>query len=147
MKINIRPVQDSDWPALWPLLEEMGQVDSQQSVKQRAAYILRQPDHLLAVAESDRELVGYAWAQDYGPHLRSGHSIVRMHDLLVISAQRRRGVGKQLLNAVKDWAAARGCTWLQWQASRAALPFYERLGLWGDPCPDPEHPFFEVELR
>jgi hypothetical protein len=35
-------------------------------------------------------------------------------------------------------------TWMEWQASRDALGFYEHLGLVGDPCPDQEHPFFEI---
>ncbi|HEY8744951.1 MAG TPA: GNAT family N-acetyltransferase [Chloroflexota bacterium] len=48
--------------------------------------------------------------------------------------------------AVRQWATDQQATWLEWQANTAALPFYERLGFTGDPCSDPEHPFFEIAL-
>lgn len=78
--------------------------------------------------------------------MRTGRSIVRLHDLFVSPTHRRSGIGTQLFGFVARWAKERGATWLQWQASAAALPFYERLGFVGDPCPDPKHPFFEIEL-
>lgn len=59
---------------------------------------------------------------------------------------RRRGVGRALFIAVKDWANEHGVRWLEWQASAEALDFYQRLGLQGDPCPDPGHPYFEIDF-
>jgi GNAT superfamily N-acetyltransferase len=95
------------------------------------------------------ELVGYAAVQDYGPTLRGGddHRMARLHDLYVVPHRRRAGVGRALMAAVFDWAGPR-VRYLEWQAHRdRAAPFYERLGYRGDPCPQPEYPTFEVDLR
>ncbi len=144
---TVRPAQETDLPALWPLLCEMGKTDSEAAVLARTARLLGDSSHCLPVALAGGLVVGYAWAQDYGPHLRSGDRVARLNDLFVAEDHRRRGAGALLLSAVTDWARARGVRWLQWQASADALPFYERLGLFGDPCPDPGHPFFEMEFQ
>jgi GNAT superfamily N-acetyltransferase len=78
--------------------------------------------------------------------LRTGARTARLHDLFVTPDHRRRGIGSALFLAVKTWAERRGVRYLEWQASRAALPFYERLGYTGDPCPQPDYPFFEIEF-
>ncbi len=144
--ITIRPVQDDDWPALWPLLHKMGKTDAEARVRERVRQVNHRDEHFLTVALHEASIAGYVWAQDYGAHIRSGQSTVRMHDLFVAPSYRRCGVGTQLLGAVTSWATERGATWLEWQSGQAALPFYEQLGLTGDPCPDPEHPFFEIDL-
>ena len=69
-----------------------------------------------------------------------------MHDLYVVPTHRRRGVAKRLMGAVEDWARQNDVTYLQWQANRASVPFYEALGLQGVTDPDPEHPFFEIHF-
>lgn len=108
--------------------------------------ILADPLHLLAVAQLEQDLSGYAWAQNYGPHLRAGFATARLHDLFVHKAHRKRGVGKGLLEHVKNWAKGEGITYLQWQANHRSTGFYEALGLEAISDPDPEHPFFEVEF-
>jgi GNAT superfamily N-acetyltransferase len=68
-----------------------------------------------------------------------------LHDLYVAPEWRRRGIGRTLFAAVRRWAEDRSIRWLQWQASTAALPFYEQLGYRGDTESDlREHPFFEI---
>jgi GNAT superfamily N-acetyltransferase len=144
--IAVRPAEPRDFHALWSLLQEMGSTDEQRCVLRRLEQFSRSESHLLAVALVDGKAVGYAWVQDYGPHLRDGKSTARPHDLFVQSTARRLGAGTELLNAVIAWARERGVTWLQWQASQAGTAFYERFGLTGDPCPDPTHPFFEIQF-
>lgn len=126
----------------------MGQTDSESEVRTRLQRILTRDDHLLcvAVAEHNSAVVGYAWAQDYGFHLRSGRSIARLNDIYVAPKHRRSGIGTQLIMAGTAWTIERGVTWLQWQSSAEALPFYRCLGLVGDPCPDPNHPFYEIDF-
>jgi len=142
----IRPCDQEDVNQVVRLAVLMGRAGPDEEVAERIHRIGTLPDHLLCVAGRCGGLIGYAWAQDYGPHLRTGEAIVRIHDLFVEPGMRRRGVGKELFTYARRWAAGRGATYLQWQASRDALPFYAALGLAGDPCPDPEHPFFEIVL-
>ncbi len=61
--------------------------------------------------------------------------------------RRRAGVGTALFRSVREWAATRHVKCLQWQSTEDALPFYRSLGLNGDPCPDPAHPFFEIKFE
>jgi len=142
----IRPCDQEDVNQVVRLAVLMGRAGPDEEVAERIRRIGTRPDHLLCVAGRGGGLIGYAWAQDYGPHLRTGEALVRIHDLFVEPGMRRRGVGKELFTYARRWAAGRGATYLQWQASRDALPFYAALGLAGDPCPDPEHPFFEIVL-
>jgi GNAT superfamily N-acetyltransferase len=52
-------------------------------------------------------------------------------DVVVEQAERGRGIGRRLLEAIEVWATERGATRLQLVADRenaSALRFYERLG-------------------
>jgi GNAT superfamily N-acetyltransferase len=145
---QIRPATPEDWDAILPLLEgvEGVSISSDDTARQRFDYIVQSHDHYLPVAVDRDRIVGYGWVQDYGPHLRSGDRTARLHDLFVDPDYRRRGNGAALFVAIKTWAEYEGMRYLEWQASQAALPFYERLGYTGDPCPQPDYPFFEIEF-
>ncbi|SCG60541.1 GNAT family N-acetyltransferase [Micromonospora halophytica] len=148
--VTVRALTAADWPALWPMLRDMG-VNDQPPEAQRDRYLLLLADPRWAIlgAEADGELLGYAAAQDHGPHLRAGddHRTARLHDLYVSPHRRRGGVGRTLLAAVRDWATGR-VRHLEWQAHHErAAPFYECLGHHGDPCPQPDYPTFHLDLR
>jgi GNAT superfamily N-acetyltransferase len=147
MAVVVRDAIELDWPELWPLLAAMGKVGPPDGVATRFRLALDAADQLLCVAIRDEHVVGYAWAQDRGAHLRSGRRTVRLNDLFVLPECRRSGVGRQLFERSVAWAKARGARWIEWQASSDAVGFYERLGLRSHPDPDPEHPYFEIELR
>ena len=131
------------------MLEAMGGTfDGEESARRRLGRVINNRAELLLVAASGGRLLGYAWAHQGLAHIRGGLSTVRLSDLFVSPSWRRRGVGRQMFDAVLSWARSlEGAAWLEWQASEAAVPFYERMGLYGDPCPDPDHPYFEVKLR
>src|SRR6266542_1677886 len=147
LPVTIRPARAADWPHLWPLLQAMGGTDSETAAHERLRRYAERSEHCLPVAIVEGKLVGYAWAQDYGPHLRSGERTARLHDLYVAPEWRRRGVGRGLFEAIREWAVGHSIRWLQWQASREAVPFYARLGLVGDTKSDLEaHPFYEIDF-
>src|SRR5919199_2524780 len=145
---KIRSATPEDWSAIVPLLEGVeGQaLASNDAARRRFDHIVQSHDHYLPVAIVGDRLVGYGWVQDYGPHLRSGARTARLHDLFVDPDHRRLGIGAALFMAIKTWAGDKGVRYLEWQASLSAVPFYERLGYTGDPCPQPDYPVFEIEF-
>jgi GNAT superfamily N-acetyltransferase len=143
----IRPGAQTDWPAIERLLRAMGFTEGQSSEQLRLRFyeLIRRTDHFVCVSEN-AGLIAYAWAQDLGPHLRSGNATVRLHDLWVDEQARRRGVGRELFESVREWARARPARWLQWQASASAVPFYAALGISPTPSEDNAHSFFEIDF-
>lgn len=143
-QLIIRAGRDHDFPQIWPLFYEMGKIDTQEAVRDRFVKTIHSSSSFLPLALVDNAIVGYAWVQNYGPHLRTGRSIARLHDLYVAPTWRHSRIGTHLFYAVRDWCEQQNIAWLQWQASQAAVAFYTALGLTGDPCPDPTHPFYEI---
>lgn len=139
---RIRPVELSDLPSLWTVAKPYA--DNIESFTDLVAAKRLRSDHFIPVCLMGDQVVGYAWVHDYGVHIRNGLSTARLNDLIVSAEHRHLGVGRALFDSGVTWAEGRGVKWLQWQASTKAVGFYERLGLQGDPCPDPEHPFCEI---
>jgi GNAT superfamily N-acetyltransferase len=147
MNVKFRKATLEDWTNLYPLLEQMGSVQSEEKSRERFERLLEDYLHFIVIAENVENLVGYAWAQSYGVHLRSGDITARLNDLFVISSQRHQGIAKGLLESVITWAKTANVRYLQWQANKTSIAFYERLGHVAIPDPDPEHPFFEIEFK
>lgn len=147
MRVSVRAARDDDWTLLIPLLVGMGGHRGQQELSYaRFLRLADDPAWLVVVADDGEGLVGYAAAQDYGDHLRAGKEgrVARLHDVYVVPKSRNAGVGRQLMDVVVHWASTR-VRHLQWQAHETrAAPFYERLGYRGEPCPQPDHPEFEI---
>lgn len=143
---TVRPAEVSDLESLAPLFDLMGNVE-ESMLGQRFVRVVSDAQHLVIVAAEGNRPIGYAWAQNYGPHLRSGFSYARLHDLVVEPRFRRRGVGRVLFEEVVEWCEGSGVGELQWQASRDASPFYESLGFRGDMRSDlEEYPLYEMTI-
>jgi GNAT superfamily N-acetyltransferase len=144
---DVRNALPDDFQSALPLLVGMGQAEKDcERVRARFLELATRQDHGSLVAETGGSLVGYAWVHEYGPHLRSGKRTARLDDLYVAEESRNDGAGRALFEAVKSWSSNRDVTWLQWRANESSTSFYGKLGLVGNPCPDPEHPFFEIEF-
>jgi GNAT superfamily N-acetyltransferase len=143
----VRRLTPADWPHLWPLLQGFGTELPEAEARLVYADLLADPRWAIFGAADGVRLVGYAAAQNYGPHLRAGRRHQgRLHDLYVDPAVRRTGVGRGLVAAVVEWAAGE-VRWLEWQAHHErAAPFYERLGYRGEAYPQPEYPTFEIDF-
>jgi GNAT superfamily N-acetyltransferase len=127
----------------------MGYTEGQSSEQLRIRFCecIKRNDHCITVAGDGAQILGYVWAQDLGHHLRSGDSIVRLHDIWVDEHARRRGIGRALFNAVLEWTEMRRARWLQWQAGAASAGFYSALGIAPTPSQDETRPFYEIEFR
>jgi GNAT superfamily N-acetyltransferase len=146
LNVKFRKAELKDWERIHPLLEQMGLVHSKEKSQFLFEQFIIQPQHSIIVAENNQDLVGYAWAQSYGVHLRTSDVTARLNDLFVLPNYRNQGIAKGLLEFVTEWAKESNVKYLQWQANKSSTPFYERLGYISIPDPDPEHPFFEIEF-
>ncbi len=105
---------DPDYPAL-PELEVR--------LRDEIEAGLSRPTCLLLVAESEAEVVGFAFAEDQ-------ESRGAIHELYVVSARRRSGTGRALAERAAAWLVARGVRprVRVEQANRPARSFWEKLG-------------------
>lgn len=142
----VRPCGAEDVEEIVRLASLMGRVGPGTEVMDRARHICELADHLLCIATTRGRILGYAWAQDYGTHLRTGERIVRIHDL---ASSRTIGAGALGEHCSPSFAIGRRSGTQPTFTGNPAKPPSpsSALGLTGDPCPDPDHPFFELILR
>ncbi|CAM3784093.1 GNAT family N-acetyltransferase [Deinococcus frigens] len=110
VRMHVRPATPADFPALKPMLLDMGFVEDESALERRFPSFCGNPLRPVLVAQADGgEVAGYAALHDYGPHLRSGesHRTAKLEDLYTVPGWRRRGVARLLMRAVEDWARAR----------------------------------------
>lgn len=129
----IRAARQSDWLALWPLVQDAQTggtaARSPEAFRARYQQMIRSAEHRLLVAENSEAVLGYAWAQQLGPDLRSGETLAIFHDLYLSPLARRQGLGQRLFKAICSWAREAGVQRLSWQAQPTAEGFYHQLGL------------------
>ena len=94
----------------------------------RLPRILSRPDHRFLVAD-DGAIVGWIHAS-LSEHI-DAETCVLIEGLVVEQQHRGRGIGRQLLGHVEEWARASGCALVRLRSTDArteAHKFYEHLG-------------------
>ena len=136
MEVHVRPATASDLPVLVRLLEELFSIEADfrsDPERQRAGLALMLADprfRVVLVAERRSGVIGMVTGQLVVSTAEGGHSVL-VEDMVVEPAERGRGVGRALLEALEAWAANHGATRLQLLADREnapALAFYARSG-------------------
>lgn len=131
------------------MLLDMGFVDSEEALAERFPSFCGREDAPIWVAERQGTLLGYAYAQDYGPHLRPGvtHRTAKLNDLYTLPGARRQGVDRALMRQAENWAREGGVRYLFWYANtREASPAYVAMGYRAAPSGEEAYHFFEVEF-
>lgn len=148
--LSVRPATPADFPALRPMLLDMGFVEDEEALARRFPSFCTRDDFALLVAEDETgRLLGYAAVHDYGPHLRSGnsHRTAKLDDLYTVPGARRQGVARTLMRAVEDWARSRPLRYVFWYANgHRAAPAYERMGYRSADAGQEGYRFFEIDL-
>jgi GNAT superfamily N-acetyltransferase len=150
--ITVSPAEPGDTAAIAALLEDLGrfygtagpQPGNQVIADQISGEIFTSPPaaYVLLARDAGR-LAGLAAYSFLWPAVGARRSLY-LKELYVPEAYRRRGVGRLLMRAVFETAAARGCSRVEWTTdagNAAAQAFYAGLGL-------PTHPkvFYRVTL-
>ena len=125
--MRIRTARASDWDAIRELLRELGYgFDASRAF----AELLRDPAHVLLVAEEDGLVVGYANV-NVRVQLHHERPVGTLDELCVAESARSRGLGAALVDAVVAEAAARGAEAVEVATNvrrERARRFYERCG-------------------
>lgn len=102
METRTHRAEVDDWADLWPLLQGMGTVVSEEESRRTFATVLADERWLLVLAD------------------RQGRCAARLHHMYVAVDQRQPGVGRLLMNAVTDWAGSR-VSYLQCRSATSHL--------------------------
>ena len=128
MPIHIRTAQYLDAEAVLALAKSFATsfVVDDQAFFRAFSELLASPQAHLAVAEADRQLVGYLLGFEHATFFANGR-VAWVEEIMVSELFRRRGIGLRLMQRFEAWAVARGST-LVALATRRAAPFYQALG-------------------
>ncbi len=135
MTITIREATIDDLPAQCRLVSELlaSEVDFEPDYDKQyrgLKLLLDDPNSLLLAAEAGGKVVGVCGVQRLISTAQGGYSIL-IEDLVIDRNYRQRGLGKQFLDHVADWARAHGITRMQLLCDETNLSgqkFYARTG-------------------
>jgi GNAT superfamily N-acetyltransferase len=128
MPTHLRTAQYLDAEAILALAKSFATsfVVDDQAFSRVFSELLASPQAHLAVAEADRQLVGYILGFDHDTFFANGR-VAWVEEIMVSELFRRRGIGQLLMQEFETWATARGSK-LVALATRRAAPFYKALG-------------------
>ena len=129
--IQVRPATETDLPAIHQLVAELARYVG--SAHKFTATLETYREDFAAgffealVAVENGEVIGMALF--FNVYSTWKGRMLYLEDFVVSAAHRRRGVGQQLWEALKEIGRGRGCQLLKWQIAghnTEALKFYER---------------------
>ena len=128
MLANIRMAQYGDAEAVLALAKPFATsfVVDDQAFYHSFSELLASPQAHVAVAEADRQLVGYVLGFDHYAFFANGR-VAWVEEIMVSELFRRQGIGQLLMQEFETWATERGSK-LVALATRRAAPFYQALG-------------------
>ncbi|MEV0895893.1 GNAT family N-acetyltransferase [Actinoplanes sp. NPDC049802] len=135
MTPDIRPLTETDWPAVWPIIEDVIRAEetfpydpAMSETVARGMWIERPPG-LTVVAVLDGAVAGTA---KMGANRPGPGSHVSTASFMVAAGSRGHGVGTALCRFALDWARRQGFASMQFNAvvetNSAAVTMYEREG-------------------
>ncbi len=133
--VTIRAAEVQDIDSLVSLLHVLFAIEedfayNKDRQRRGLAMMLENPKGCVLVAETVGQVIGMCTGQIIVSTAEGGPALL-VEDVVVLEAWRGRGVGRQLLEWLDTWTAARGISRLQLLADRsntAVLGFYEKLG-------------------
>ncbi|HEX7348971.1 MAG TPA: GNAT family N-acetyltransferase [Rhodanobacteraceae bacterium] len=135
--MQIRPALEADSDALFGLMRELAvfekYIDSfaiTPAVVRASGFRKSPPDFYCLVAEEAHQIVGML-VYYFLPYTAQNRPAIYMKELFVAEGWRNRGIGRQLMAALRDVARNHGCGQIKWTVApwnEAGIRFYARLG-------------------
>jgi len=135
-KIWIREAELADVPAIVELshahaLYECASYDKRGTAELLSTHLFAKdsPTKILLV-QAGRESVGYASVMKQFSTWDAAYYLY-LDCLFLIETYRGKGLGRVMMNAIKEEAKAQGCTTIQWQTpdfNIDAIQFYQKIG-------------------
>ncbi len=126
MKLDIRPVKDSELEAAWQVLVELRTHLSREDFDQALTRQREAHGYELLCAFEDDNLVGVLGLREVHTFARDKH--LHVDDLVVSSNARGQGTGKRLIEYAERVARNRGMRQVFLDSRAGAMGFYERRG-------------------
>ncbi|GEO03863.1 GNAT family acetyltransferase [Adhaeribacter aerolatus] len=123
MEINIKKLTVQDSAAVAELTTQLGYQTTGTTTAELISEILDSANHLALVAETGNQVVGWVHAF-YAVRLESGR-FVEIGGLVVDEKYRGKGIGKILIEAVKQWSRQRQITHLKVRCSTKRLASHQ----------------------
>jgi GNAT superfamily N-acetyltransferase len=134
-KIKVRDATTEDAGGIHGLARELAETvgdepPTEEAIRARLEELLDEPRARVLVAENEAGIVGGAsfWIK---PDLAHGDTVIEVPMLVVAEDHRRAGVGKLLMEEVRNVASDNGASQIELVATRAnvtAREFYRSLG-------------------
>lgn len=134
--ISIRKATDADWPAIWPIVQEVAKAGETYSLlpdlaedEGRSMWMEPAPGRTVVAVDKDGSVLGSA---KMGPNRPGPGSHVGTASFMVSSSARGRGVGRMLGEYVVQWLRDEGYHSIQFNAvvevNAAAVKLWKSLG-------------------
>jgi len=131
-QLNMRVAQKDDIPAMANLLSELFAIEVDFEIdlekQQRGLTLLLESNQAVVfVAEVEHQIIGMCSLQLL-ISTAQGSRVGLIEDVIITKNRQKQGIGKQLLETVKNWAKQQGLTRLQLLADKTnqnALDFYQ----------------------
>jgi GNAT superfamily N-acetyltransferase len=134
--VTIRPARETDVPTILSLVRGLAEYErlADQAVATeddlRRTLFGPKPSAEVVLAEDERGVAGFAlFFHNYSTF--RGKPGLYLEDLFVVPERRGEGIGKALLQHLKDIAVERGCGRMEWSVlswNEPAVGFYRKLG-------------------
>ena len=128
--IQIRPATLDDAARLAQLSEQLGYPVATKQILQRLNSLLRNHEHAVLVAASERGEV-WGWVHVHLSRLLESAPRGELGGLVVDEQHRGQGIGAQLVQAAESWAREQGLSGMRVRSNvirSRAHHFYEKLG-------------------
>jgi len=130
-EIIIRELKEEDlWNGFLKSLDSLKQASNIEKSKAKEIFdkINANPDHIIAVAEKDGEIVGSTTLFIESKFIHDGGLVGHIEDVVVNKEYQGQKIGEKIMKYLIEISKKRGCYKTILDCTEEVKPFYEKLG-------------------